>query len=127
MSISDITLNSKVFSLQSVNGTKVVRACSVATLPSGLTSLVMEISHTVGSGKKANRDLVKFTGTIFSTELSKDVPFTLHMVLTLPKELSRATVMAEVSGTDKIGNDLVDLISLDTFTFLTRLAAGEFS
>lgn len=127
MSISDITLNSKVYSLASVNGAKLVRNCSSATLPEGLTSLQMEISHAKGSGMKADRHLVKFTGAVYSDELAKNVPFTLHMVLTVPKELTVAEVVAQVSGTGKIGDDLVDLVSLDTLAFLTRLANDEFS
>jgi len=125
MSLADITLNARVYSVRSVTGSRVLRACTVATLPSNAVDNTLEISHEF-STTKSNRSLIKFSRTVLDSD-NVPVPISLHAVLTVPKGLAPASITGQTSGTGGMGDDLADLLGLDTFAFLTRMMNGEFS
>lgn len=126
MSLGDITLNSKVYSVSSVVGPAVTRRCTAATLPSGVDSSELELSHNFGTGTKPDRHLAKVSRVITDANGKKQT-ISLHAVLTIPKGLETADLMSMVSGNDAIGDDLAALFTLDTFAFAGRLMNGEFS
>lgn len=125
MSLADITINSKVYSVRSINGSRVLRAGTVATLPANCIDTVLDISHEF-SATKANRSLVKFNRVVLDS-LSVPQNITLHAVITAPKSLTPAQIVAQLSGTAGMSDDLADIFSLDTYTFSTRMLNGEFS
>lgn len=125
MSLNDIILNAKTFSLRSVQAADLIRACTIATLPVGAVSALLEISHDF-STVKANRSLMKFTRTLQGIDGTL-YPISLHSVLTVPKGPAIADIVAQVSGTGGMSDDLSDFLSADTFTRLTRIMNGEFS
>lgn len=127
MSLADITLNSKVFSVSSVQGSKVVRRCTAATLPAGLQAMELEISHAPGTGTKTDRHLFKLTKYKLDAETGKLLGYSIHAVLTVPKGEDNATQVAYFSGTGAMGDDLSDFLALDTFASSGRLLNGEFS
>lgn len=125
MSLADIVLNSRTYSVRSIQGSKVLRACTVATLPSNTTDTTLEISHEFSS-TKANRSLIKFNRVILDPD-NVPVPISLHAVITAPKGVTPAQITAQLSGTGSMSDDLSDILALDTFTFATRMLNGEFS
>lgn len=127
MSLSDITLNSKVYSVSSVQGQKVVRNCTAATLPVGLDSASLEMSHTPGIGSKPDRHLVKFTTNVVDATSGKSFPYTVHAVVTIPKGVTKAARNLIIGGDNSMSDDIASLIALDTWGFVPRLANGEFS
>jgi len=125
MSLNDITLNSKVFSLRSVQAADIIRACTTATLPADAVSALFEISHDF-SAVKANRSLMKFTRTLQGDDGTL-YPISLHAVLTIPKGPLITDIQAQISGTGGMADDLSDFLALDTFASLNRIMNGEFS
>lgn len=127
MSLSDITLNSKVYSATSLSGTRVVRTCSAATLPAGMESSTLEISHTPGSGNKPDRHLLKRTDVIIDSVTGKSLSYQMHMVVTVPQGQSLAAKTAMFVGSGKIADDIGDLLATNSAEIAGRLVNGEFS
>lgn len=127
MSLSDITINGKVYSGTNFQGTRVVRTCTAATLPTGMASSQLEISHTPGNGSKPDRHLLKRTDTIVDSTTGKTLPYSIHIVLTVPKGQSLADRTAVFVGTGKLGDDIGDLLATNSADITGRLINGEFS
>lgn len=130
MSLADITLNSKVFSARSWNGTSgFMRACTSGTLPAACTDATLLISHdfTLPPSAKANRSLFQLSRTYINATTGEEVPVIIHGVITAPKGLTLAQKNTALAGTGSMSDDLSDLLALDTFAFATRMLNGEFS
>lgn len=125
MSLADITLNARVYSVRSVSGSRVLRACTTATLPANAIDCTLDISHEF-SNTKSNRSLIKFSRTVLDAD-NVPRPVSFHAVLTIPKGLTPTQYNGQASGTGGMGDDMSDLLALDTFAFLSRMANGEFS
>lgn len=126
MSLNDIGTSSQTFALRSVGASSVVRACTVATLPTDVEDSTLTISHE-RSATKANRSLVKFTRSVLDSD-NNPQEISLHAVLTIPKGLTSAQVTAQISGADSMGNDIAGFFNDSSNWAITgRLANGEFS
>lgn len=126
MSLSDITLDSKVFSLSSVNGKQVIRRASAASTPANIKNLIMEIAHTPGSGSKPDRHLIKFSLEKYDTTLLQWFPWSIHMVLTVPK----GPGLDEVEDVYLETGDLLGICMYSLFGIagtVARIGSGEYS
>lgn len=129
MSTSDITLNSRVYSLSSVVGTSLVRKCSKASLPDGLLASTLEISHSAGSGSKPDRHLAKLVDTVVDPTTNAKRDYLAYVVVQVPKGGTPAeqddVVGVEGSIDSSMGEVLTSL--LGGSGFVSRLINGEFS
>lgn len=126
MSLSDITLNSRVYSAKSWTGSSgFTRGLPISSVPENAIAATLEISHDFSKGTKPNRSLVKLTRTVEVDGVPYDI--SLHAVITVPKGPSYAQVVGQLSGTAGMADDLADLLSQDTYAFTTRMYNGEFS
>lgn len=114
MSLDDITLNTRVYTVTSVAGSRVLRAV-LATGEANYPT-VLELSHTPGVGNKPNRHLAKITSE-FQDADGVPFPMTLHVVATQPKG-SGSTDFSPIN------EDITDLLL--TSGFLGRWLAGGF-
>lgn len=126
MSLSDITINGKVFSVRSIAGSTVLRAATIGSRPGNTQDATLEISHEF-SKVKPNRSLIKYNRVVLD---GNQVPnnLSIHTVITVPKG---AFLPGEINphywGTNSMADDLSDILALDTFTFSQRMINGEFS
>lgn len=126
MSLSDITINGKVFSVRSIQGSKVLRAATIASRPGMTQDATLELSHEF-SLTKPNRSLVKYNRVVLDDD---QVPHNLsiHAVITVPKgAFSPGSINPHYWGTNSMSDDLSDIFAMDTFTFAQRMINGEFS
>lgn len=125
MSLNAITLNSKEFVYRSAAGREVVRGVTTATLPAGILDSELTIAHAPGKGMKADRHVIKITRTIAADD-GTPVQMGMHVVLTVPKKLSKASVASSMASTGSISDDLADILAADTFEISRRLINNEF-
>lgn len=129
MSISDITLNDRVYSLSSTIGTSLIRKCSKASLPEGLHSSTLEISHAAGSGNKPDRHLAKFVDTVIDSVTGAKRDYLTYVVAQVPKGGSSAE-QDDIMGVEGATNSsMAEVLTtlLSGSGFVTRLINGEFS
>lgn len=129
MSLADIAVNGRTYSVASVNGTDVVRKCTSATLPAGLSQSVLEISHTVGKGNKPDRHLLRFTDSVIDSTTGAQRDYQVYCVIQVPKGGSATERADIISEADPTSGNLVAQIQtqLAVSGFGTRLINGEFS
>lgn len=129
MSISDITLNDRVYSLSSTIGTSLIRKCTKATLPAGLFASTLEISHSAGSGNKPDRHLAKFVDTVVDSTTGAKRDYLTYIVAQVPKGGSAAE-QDDIMGVEgAVDSSMAEVLTtlLSGAGFVTRLINGEFS
>jgi len=136
MSLNDITLNGLVYTLTSIQGSKVIRAVQdmsgVSQPPYG-SPITMEIAHTIGSGKSPDRRMIKFvvpTTPQNATEIVPNSPVSLHIVATIPKGLDPNDVQPLFVSTSgpTLTDALVTLVQsgTNTYDFMKSFLLGGF-
>lgn len=129
MSTSDITLNDRVYSMSSMLGSSLVRKCSKATLPEGLLSSTLEISHTTGTGNKPDRHLAKLVDTVVDSTTGSRRDYLLYVVAQVPKGGSPDEQDDILGSEGAIDSSLAANLSslVGGSGFVSRLINGEFS
>lgn len=113
MSLSDVTIDSRVYALNTIVGQRALRKMSKASLPIAVDGAFLEIAHTDGSGNKPDRHMVKVSWTSSATETRPALTASVHFVLTMPKGFTadeKTGLLANTTGSNTMVADLIAFI-----------------
>lgn len=127
--IDSITVDTMVYAYYD-NGNKTVeRRCTAATLPAGLTSSKLIISHQEAKGNKPDRHLIKWVDTVTDSVTGATRDYVSYSVHQVPKGGTPTEIQDVMSETGTIPSSLAKRMSLlvGTGGFVSSVITGGYS